>query len=104
MCWVFGGVDLPVAHLSISGMILLSVVSRRCWQGASLLHKLILMYLLFQLVAALCRWRTCSTGGGMTKTRFLLGGNIALLRVTPMKFAVDMGTPSSSGRPRCAVS
>lgn len=40
----------------------------------------------------------------MTRTGFLLGGDIALLRVTPMKFAVDMGTPSSSGRPRCAVS
>lgn len=88
MCWVFVGVDPPVAHLSISGMILVSAVSHKRWQGASHLHELVLMYLLFQLVAAPCE-------GGMTRTDFLLPNDIALLRVTPLTFAADSSKATS---------
>jgi len=103
MSRVFAGVDTPIAYLYIWGRILPCAVSCRCGKGASHLHELVLMYLLFQLVATPCGWIVCSTGGGMTRTHFHLPDDIALLRVTPLKFAADTGTPSSSGSPPASL-
>lgn len=58
VCRGFAGVDPPVANLLISEGTLLSAVSRRCWQGASCLHDLVTMHLLFQLMATLWTERT----------------------------------------------